>query len=417
MGCGTEARDTVETAASLAANYELPGVSLAIDPLLSKGSQQQLSSPLGRVANVASGVVGGGFGSDITGIPESAGGALEGNILSGIGDAAKGALGATTDFLGLTDSGAAAASDAINGTAGTGISGAATVPSPAGVSTASAAPTAPVGASDLPALSESQIGSAGASSLEGTSTPAATNLGTLSTPATATSSASNLLPWKTGGLDAGEQALLGNANLSAATTNASAPGITAGTSAAKAASGLIPGLSNKDLLSAGLPVANLAYQAIRGTPPLTSQAQPLTNTGAVTGPLINTETQGVNSYNAGVLTAPQQAQVDQFVQSQTNQLIQQLANEGVTDFRNDSRYIAGTANIQQQAVAMKEQLLQQTFQNALSAAGSASGNLATVANQQVQNDQSFQNALTAATSAIGQVLGGKPNINIVSGAA
>ena len=59
MSFWTSLRDTVESAATLVGNYILPGSALITDQLVSKGSQAQLSSTIGQILNVASGVTGG----------------------------------------------------------------------------------------------------------------------------------------------------------------------------------------------------------------------------------------------------------------------------------------------------------------------------------------------------------------------
>lgn len=61
-------RDTIESAASLGGNYLLPGSSLLTNHLVSKGSQKQLSSPLGQIAQIGSGLAGAGVGSGFTGL-------------------------------------------------------------------------------------------------------------------------------------------------------------------------------------------------------------------------------------------------------------------------------------------------------------------------------------------------------------
>jgi len=65
----TPVRNAVESAASLAGNYLLPGSSLLTDHLVSKGSQKQLGSTLGKIAQAGTGLAGGGVGSGFTGIP------------------------------------------------------------------------------------------------------------------------------------------------------------------------------------------------------------------------------------------------------------------------------------------------------------------------------------------------------------
>jgi hypothetical protein len=73
MGWFTKLRDAVESAAVVAGNYYLPGSSMVTSRLVSKGSQDQLNSDLGRVAQIGSGLAGAGVGSEYTGIPASGG--------------------------------------------------------------------------------------------------------------------------------------------------------------------------------------------------------------------------------------------------------------------------------------------------------------------------------------------------------
>lgn len=81
-----QVRDSLEGLATLAGNYYLPGSSLITDNLVSKGAQKQLNTPLGMIANIGSGIAGSGVGSDFTGIPQSAGGALESSALTSVGN-------------------------------------------------------------------------------------------------------------------------------------------------------------------------------------------------------------------------------------------------------------------------------------------------------------------------------------------
>lgn len=67
----TGIRDTLESAASLAGNYFLPGSSLVTDHLVSKGSQRQLGSTIGQIAQAGTGLAGSGVGSSFTGIPSA----------------------------------------------------------------------------------------------------------------------------------------------------------------------------------------------------------------------------------------------------------------------------------------------------------------------------------------------------------
>lgn len=79
-------RDSIQSNAVLAGNYLLPGSSMVTSNLVSKGAQENLNSGLGKIANIGSGLAGGGFGQSFTGIP-SAGdiGAGWGNLGSALG--------------------------------------------------------------------------------------------------------------------------------------------------------------------------------------------------------------------------------------------------------------------------------------------------------------------------------------------
>jgi hypothetical protein len=143
----------------------------------------------------------------------------------------------------------------------------------------------------------------------------------------------------------------------------------------------------------------LAATLLRGEPAVPPQISTLQ--GPVTKPLIATETANLAAANAGQITPGDAAQIATYVQDQTNQLFQQLANEGVADPRQDSRFIAGQAEIKQQAAVMTQQFIQQEFTNAFTAAGLASGNLTAAAQAQVNQDTAFQNALSAAMTSFG----------------
>lgn len=67
----TGLRDSAETLGTLAGNYLLPGSSMITSNLASKGSQNELNSPLGRVGQIGTGLSGGGFGESVTGIPSA----------------------------------------------------------------------------------------------------------------------------------------------------------------------------------------------------------------------------------------------------------------------------------------------------------------------------------------------------------
>lgn len=163
--------------------------------------------------------------------------------------------------------------------------------------------------------------------------------------------------------------------------------------------------SKKDIGRAAIPLASIAYEAIKGPSQLPGSAAALQPGGAATQPLLDLEKQGATEATTGQLTAPQQANVLQFVQQSQNALLSQLAQEGVTNPTQDSRYVAGLQQIQQQALALQQQYITAAISQATSAGGAASQNIATAANEQIQNDTAFQTALAEAFGALGGVGG------------
>jgi len=83
MGWFTKLRDAVESAAVIGGNYFVPGSSMLTSQLVSEGSQKQLNSDLGRVAQLGSGLTGAGVGSEYTGIPASGGYSTLSNMFGG----------------------------------------------------------------------------------------------------------------------------------------------------------------------------------------------------------------------------------------------------------------------------------------------------------------------------------------------
>lgn len=262
----------------------------------------------------------------------------------------------------------------------------------------------PISAGSVGDFSSNAVNANLGGDISGASTGSSPNLGSVG------ASADSAL--KSAGTDAiGSTAGGFTSNLTSPTADSIVAGTSPGTSSvATPTAASTGGLSDwlpakadvgKAALSGAIPLGTAAYEAIKGPGALPTAAQPLAANGAVTGPLISTETSQANAFNTGTLTAPQQATIDQGVQQQENELLQQLASSGVTNPQGDSRYIAGMQQIQQWATTQKNAILQQDITNAFSAAGAAGTNLGTVANAQVQNDTAYQQALAAAMQAIG----------------
>jgi len=224
--------------------------------------------------------------------------------------------------------------------------------------------------------------------IAGESTPSSPNLGSVTAPASG--AAAQVTPQTSGG--------------------AYGPWPQAGGSSSSSTGGLSDWLPSKadvgkTALSAALPLGSLAYEAIKGPTQLPAASQALQPGGAATAPLLGIETQNAAQAQSGQLTPSQQANITQYVQTAQNQLLQQLASQGVTDPTHDSRYLQGMQQIQQQVLAMQQQYIQQAISNAVSSGGAASGNIAQVANQQIAEDTSYQDALAQAFGALGGVAG------------
>jgi hypothetical protein len=108
MSFWTDIRDTVESVASVAGNYFLPGSGLVTSNLVSKGAQEQLGSGLGQIAMIGSGLYGG--------LPTDMGGAGNmanyGKVFDAAGNYASGGQNALANMFSSNTAGAASNSPA-----------------------------------------------------------------------------------------------------------------------------------------------------------------------------------------------------------------------------------------------------------------------------------------------------------------
>ena len=360
-----------------------------------------------------------------------------GTGLPNIGGAASSALGNVENTLGISGGGNAGTFDTTNA------AGAAINPSSGATVSAPSSPTSISPVSGGGAVGAGSVGDVGANQinaqisdlgnvgndLPSAQTTASPNLGS----ATGASSDSSLTaagnagtygqptPSATGATGAADNFASGvgtpAANVTSPTLGqvppsaaANATGsVTSGAAGATGSQGFLSKLES----SAGnavIPAAALGYEAIKGPSQLPGSATALQPGGAATAPLLGLENQGANEAKTGQLTAPQQGQIQQFVQQQQNQILQQLASEGVQNPTQDSRYISAMNSLQQQVVAMQQQFITQAIQEATSAGGAASQNIATAANEQIANDTAYQQALAAAFGGLGQAVGGGVNL-------
>jgi hypothetical protein len=164
----------------------------------------------------------------------------------------------------------------------------------------------------------------------------------------------------------------------------------------------------------GLPLGFLGYNLLKGPPQLPSTAQQaLANVPGQTQnvPALNqTVQQDLSAANNFQLNPGQAASVAQFKSDQYNQLYQQLANEGNVDPTKTSQWLQGKNQIDQQALKMTSDLIQQLFANAIAAEGSAVGatsaanqTLLQAANIQVQQDNAFQTSISEALKSFGLI--------------
>jgi len=108
MSFWTDIRDTVQSVASVAGNYFLPGSGIVTSNLVSKGAQEQLGSGLGQIAMIGSGLYGG--------LPTDMGGAGNmanyGKIFDAAGNYVSGGQNALANMFSSNTAGAASNSPA-----------------------------------------------------------------------------------------------------------------------------------------------------------------------------------------------------------------------------------------------------------------------------------------------------------------
>src|SRR5262249_769252 len=146
----------------------------------------------------------------------------------------------------------------------------------------------------------------------------------------------------------------------------------------------------------------LGYTLMRGEGSLPPQARQAQSIAGTEGAFAQDWLQRAQ---AGQLSPAQLAQVDIFRQNALNQLRQQYASAGRPNYQQDSSYLYGVQQIEQQAVAMQQQFIDSMIKNGLSAAGGATTALNQVAQMQIQEDRNFQQAIGDAVKAFGYVMG------------
>jgi hypothetical protein len=214
----------------------------------------------------------------------------------------------------------------------------------------------------------------------------------------------------TAGATLDEVALANNATLGttagvgAPTSIAPAAAGTAG-GAAPAAGG-ISGTLNSILASPTLkaaevaaPLAGLGYTLVKGQPSLPPAAQRALDNVGPTQNFADTE---LSNAASNTISPAQQAQIDQYVQNAKNQLYQFYASQG-RDPNQDTDFLQGMAQIEQNAIAMQQQFINTMITTGLQAQGQVSSELNSAAQMQMANDQQFQASITSALQSFGLV--------------
>ena len=437
-------RDAIESAAVVAGNYYLPGSSLVTDNLVSKGAQKELSSPLGEVAQIGSGLAGGGaLGSGL----QSAGGALESSALSSIGNS----LGITGDggllssITGSPSAGNISATDltegepsGTTGSAGASVSGApatapAAVASSGGTSAAATAAPASVdsGGSDVNALfnqagqqsiggtnlnstSLNSVGSQIASS--GAATPLSTNIGTGTTGTQGLSPTTGSTSYGSDIDSQFSQAFNGSAGGSTGGTSNVTGGATdsagAATGGATGQNSLQKFLANPSFSSAGniltsnpgalLAGAGLGVDALKQGQTLKGQ----NNISSIAGQEQQQGQQLETYLQNGTLPPGLQAGLAQASKAAEASIRSQYAARGMSGSSAEAQDLA---NLQSTVESQGAQMAMQLLNTGISETGMAAGLYQQIMNSALQKDQQLGSAISSFASA---AAGGIPKIQV-----
>lgn len=259
----------------------------------------------------------------------------------------------------------------------------------------------------------------------------ASNAGDVATPATEATTAQTAMsgqaiPFSNSPFSGGAPSVTPDA----ATALANAPATPSAGTAAPSLSSEVGSVLNNPITKAAelaLPLGMIGYEAMRGPAPIPPQAQAAVNNAtSQLAPLQNEATKNVPLYqqtaandlnlaNNFQISPAQAASIQTFVQNSQNQLLQQLANEGNVNPMQTSAWVQGNNQIQQQALAMQVQMVNQLISTAFQSASAANAGVSTAssvtnaldstlmqaAQLQIQNDTAFQQALASAMQSFG----------------
>lgn len=115
-----------------------------------------------------------------------------------------------------------------------------------------------------------------------------------------------------------------------------------------------------------------------------------------------TAKQLMGNYRAGQLSASQQASLQQLTQQTKNQITQYFSSIGQAD---STAHMQALAQVDQQSLAMKQQMLDNMLQQGLSAIGVATGPLNSIAQYQLGQDQALRQAFGSFAGSVGTMIG------------
>ncbi len=381
----TGVRDSLETGAVLAGNYVLPGSSLLTSHLTSKGSQKQLNSGAGKIAQAGSGLAGAGVGSSLTGISQSAGGAAEASALSSIGSGVNDAIGSAGSALGLTDAASAApwVDPDIAVVGGASATNAAPWVNPdaavaPGASAANAAPWVdPNAASGVDAFGDPTA--AGGAPAVNPNNLTGTGLGSVTAPAPGLAEA---VP---GNLSPGEASFLGKAGAAAA---APITGTELSSIAAPAAAAAPSTLSAiKPWIGPAISGAGLAASAIKGAQPIPEETalKAQAEQGAAQGAHLQSYLQN------GTLPPGAQAGIDQARNAAKAAIRSKYASMGMSGSSSEQQELSAADS---RAQAEGEQQALQLLNTGITESNMSSQLYEHILNNTLQNDQALSSAIS-----------------------
>ena len=186
-----------------------------------------------------------------------------------------------------------------------------------------------------------------------------------------------------------------------AATGGAAPTAVTGTTAETAGQSQVDKIlgsmrQNAGLIGLGLGAVSLGMAGQQRQIPNEQQLNDLAATGSQAAKDL------ITSYRSGQISAAQQAGLDQLTQQTKNQINNYFASIGQSD---STAHMQALAQVDQQALAMKQQVLDNMLQQGLSAIGVATGPLNTIANAQIQRDKNLTDAFGNFANAVGQTFG------------